>query len=58
MGVEVIPDPSMDLKNSIMQAVKLSTLMVSLQAVLLDQVKKDPVLDVDWACLTPHLLST
>ena len=32
----------MDLKSGAMQALKLSTLMVSLQAVLLDQVKKDP----------------
>eukprot|EP00434_Breviolum_minutum_P010298 symbB.v1.2.009088.t1/scaffold570.1/size221114/3 len=48
----VIPDPAMDLKSGAMQALKLSTLMVSLQAVLLDQEGVLVVcLVVLWPCL-------
>eukprot|EP00434_Breviolum_minutum_P010297 symbB.v1.2.009087.t1/scaffold570.1/size221114/2 len=52
---EVIPDPAMDLKSGAMQALKLSTLMVSLQAVLLYQVKKEGVLVVCLVVLWPCL---
>lgn len=41
MDAVIIPDPAADLKNGAMQAFRLVTLMISLQTVVLEQVKKE-----------------
>jgi len=41
MDAVIIPDPAADLKNGAMQAFRLATLMISLQTVVLEQVKKE-----------------
>ncbi|CAE7407020.1 unnamed protein product [Symbiodinium sp. CCMP2456] len=41
MDAVIIPDPAADLKNGAMQAFRFVTLMISLQTVVLEQVKKE-----------------